>query len=655
MRTKLILFTCLGFFSQFMYSQTYIEVRNYLGHDISAFLGGLNEAAEIVADSLPEELHDSFKVYSSSYYLHSNSFNDFESAFIQNEIDSILMINSCFLYIGKIFYPGESKMQFKIHISLPNNWLENCFDDSYIQNLRNNIELIFARYKTENTNLEYLINFESKSIKEVGMILGKVNCCLPGVRSGGSCDNCITAYELLSNLEFYKSVPFANCKVINPDTAINPNCVCESIVSINSSSYSSRSNANVSILTDYQIEIAGQSFSLEDQLLFLGTRIDSFYGLITNNTFFCDIDTQTFYLNKYNVFPNSVWLHIWEDPVVDSNSILFIRMKFKESDLPQSRSPQNCDEAFKKSSWSKNNSDYKYTISHRCFAPWDWFGSIPIFPDYHVLKNKFHGDNRGFSLLNSDVQKSINTTTGRLNQSIRFSLNGSRFEDGTERFASLTTGYRNFISTLPKTYWEPARELSVDYGFSNTKGHEKVTKLFNGVNIDLLVYGKNPLVSIISKGNTWFTPNLKNSLKVNLYIDDETNSLHIHGTACTKNFPSYEAFIQDECGTKIFLLTAPCACESDIGHELLSAILDYQEYFDYRVPIDDNGCFLNSIIISQVNWLIHQEQDIQVYSIEDWNTVNLGKNPADDCTGIPCEGAYTNNGQDLRSYFNCDH
>lgn len=39
--------------------------------------------------------------------------------------------------------------------------------------------------------------------------------------------------------------------------------------------------------------------------------------------------------------------------------------------------------------------------------------------------------------------------------------------------------------------------------------------------------------------------------------------------------------------------------------------------------------------------------------IDEWNAVHLSKMPARDCPTLPCQGAYPNNGEDLRNEFNC--
>jgi hypothetical protein len=145
------------------------------------------------------------------------------------------------------------------------------------------------------------------------------------------------------------------------------------------------------------------------------------------------------------------------------------------------------------------------------------------------------------------------------------------------------------------------------------------------------------------------------------------------GVTLNKGYPAQEIFIEDENGKKVFLYTEGPRGEGSIFVELIEPWYDQIGILNFAIEIDQNGNFKDEIIIRSSSSFAYSNFELQAntpgrrsglmasnkrifldlrggptgnqvsfnsntLSIIDWNQLNLNKDPADDCTSIPCCG-----------------
>ena len=191
------------------------------------------------------------------------------------------------------------------------------------------------------------------------------------------------------------------------------------------------------------------------------------------------------------------------------------------------------------------------------------------------------------------------------------------------KFCSVTTGFRDFAKTKP--IMDPSgmgvvvgtEDIPEETVAGTIKGFERGLFDNNITYVSMFLEAPNPLV-IVAPDIEWY-------LELGLVFTEETNELKVVGFVTGKEFPAYEAIIEDGCGEKAFLHTMTAPSEDKLGSELLWPFPDYNEPIDFRVILDDNGCFTDEAMINQ-----------EVISLQQWNLDNLIKSTALDCPQSPC-------------------
>ncbi|ATL48222.1 hypothetical protein COR50_14200 [Chitinophaga caeni] len=85
-----------------------------------------------------------------------------------------------------------------------------------------------------------------------------------------------------------------------------------------------------------------------------------------------------------------------------------------------------------------------FKVTQRSFAPWRRFGDA-----FGTFKKSFKGDDRGFSLFESGSRWDVMKATARLHSMAKFTL-GTDGVSEEGHFASITTGYKNFVGRQEK-------------------------------------------------------------------------------------------------------------------------------------------------------------------------------------------------------------
>ena len=352
----------------------------------------------------------------------------------------------------------------------------------------------------------------------------------------------------------------------------------------------------------------------------------------------------------YETSDDATWIHIWQNDE-DGTDVVFVKRKNSEIvglDVNTSISFPEVQSA--------GQPDFIYTVYQRTFAPWDRFGHFPLLPHYHVAKNSFHGDNRGFSLKDSRVPLDGNetTVTARFHQYVQFDLRGNKIdEDG---FCSETRGYYNFVKKIPATDYFPEEILEEQSQIQVPNWVSNLGVINNGgAEVNMSIEGADPLVRLLVGKIFQYdptTPDIEDQLHLKCVYSSVDSNLYIFGAVLNKEFPAYEAFIEDNCGHRFFLLTQQSPCESSLASELMRPVFDYAKKFGFRLKVDNDGCFGSTLV--ELGYTDNGGYyDILKFPINVWNLMESSSAPALDCPSTPCEGAYGNEGEDRRLFFNC--
>lgn len=632
-----------------LYGQFHENLGNNTGLDLQSIEGTLDTVAGKFINSFPEIFNDSIIVYTYSFYLHSDNFE----SNISSELDRIIDVANSdqqHKYYTLIAYQVDERGDSKIFISinLPNRWLDNCYSDLYIQVFKTKIEQKFFDLSKKYTTQSQFVNLYKEGFQEFTDEITKLtDCCTETTNLlPPECNNCISAYDILDELNRLGFEPYYAGYVTNSSTTDDQLCLClpseMSIAPKNGSQI--RNPTGVVDLANLIITIESIPYNLGDGVSeFVSSNSELNYtALITKNKTICNHYGFEEFEANYSLEGNKIWIHIWENPLVDDEDIVFIKFKTP----PQNSEKPELDEL---NIQADPPPPYAFKIVHRSFAPWNWFGHLPF---SKASRNSFMGDNRGFSLAEPVQFKTQNGVTARINQQTKFVLGEgeTKLENGLDPlFSSLTRGYRNFRRKIPirmvtnpykqeLDHWEygpaPISEaIEEPEGFSNIL----VDKNNNITTSAMFFEGSDPLVD--------FATDIEWYLELGIYYTQATKQMHISGKVVGKEFPAYEAFLEDKCGNKVFLYTFTSPCESKLFVELFPFLHDFNDDFEYKIQLDDNGCFTGQF------WNLTNNSQL---SIEDWNQFNLDKEPAEDCPSNPCQGSYTDDGTDLTIFFNCN-
>ncbi|HFD33459.1 MAG TPA: hypothetical protein ENJ28_12225 [Gammaproteobacteria bacterium] len=606
----------------------------------------LEQEACSLRDSLPNDFQNDFKVIHVGLYLHTPDMIGAKEEFKTSVIQKASTISPNYLLIiHQLFSDGHS--EYDAEIKLPENWLPECYDELIINAFVNSVKAKFLALQIEYPSPYQKTQVEIEGMEYLAKRLGEfTQCCLPGSSlKSSSCSSCITAYNVLNELENLGFSPFFAGEVTNSDPDTDQNCLCTESTSAtkpNDNSYN-RKTTGVQDYAELTISLDNESYDFATELSDWANQGNE--AIVTKNANYCDL---TLFQNLQSAFNNStqaVWVHVWENPKQDDEDIVFLKMK--ESHTTGNIAPSNIQT---QQIQTDPPPPHEYTILHRSFAPWDRFGHLPILPNVHIARNSFWGDNRGFSLNDPDLV--FPGTTARIHQRMKVKLGSGKVPlAGQSKFSSLTRGYENFKKwkakrIIPHPYkeeldrweYEPAEEKE---DFCNPSGFENSMVENNITYTAMFFEGSDPLIVF-----PMVAPDIEWYLKLGLYYKSNDNTLNISGLLMGKSFPAYEAYIEDKCGNKMFLYTYAAPCESQLAVELLNPLPDYYEGFDISVKIDENGCFQSGVTTSYGG-------NTENTDLQSWNQTNLSKAAAKDCPSNPCQGAYPNDGSDKTDDFNC--
>jgi hypothetical protein len=591
-----------------------------------------------------------FKVFDYGLYLHLTAITGAVDDVLTKIIEQSKTNSPFYMVITKV--PSYDKVieRFDVKLKLPNSGDFTCFTDSKVKLIEQRISEKINGYHKFNSSTDFG-NAIEKGLLELRQIVTEAkppisNCCP------------VSASDILTILE-NKGFIGMPCKILGA-------------VSAKPTNSGNRSSNYIDDYAKLNFSIDGEDVKLQDYLNLSTT--DNAKVFITKNENFCDENPIIF--DKVEVEFTSAatefgtWYHIWKNPITNDLDILFIKQKIKSINHSEVNLPniQNGNQV----------SAFEYTIHQRAFAPWDRFGHFPFPPPFpcdintsllvgHYYKNSFWGDKRAFSLASSIRnldQRDANNVTARLHQYAKIKIGQNIIK--SDGFCSQTRGYKNFIRTKyvrqSNPYTSPGISVVIPMPADEQTQLQLPTHVEklgknNKTNSYLYtqIHGTDPLVSV--------APTI--DCQLHTYIDEisENNKkfLHVRGVILYKGFPSYENFIEDKSGKKVFIYTFSPSSEKKLDWELLCPIYDYIKRFDMKIKIDNQGNFLddelvigkdtkhyNSMFYVQTNDplsdpdLKNPNFTFSTTTITNWNNENISKKPAGDCPYQPCEGEYPN-------------
>lgn len=295
----------------------------------------------------------------------------------------------------------------------------------------------------------------------------------------------------------------------------------------------------------------------------------------------------------------------------------------------------------------ENESDYlkvyptafPLKMHQRSFAPWDKFGNM-IWDK--LQPNNFYGDGRSFSLKDNFLEgpqddletryqklKISGNVTSRLYHKIEFDYNANEVvADKTIAICNMTRGQWFFlpfdVATGYKINESPSHiEYYGEHSLIQSQGEKGI--------INMEIEGSDPMVMP--------APDIDWKLLVRLTLNRDEKTLNIKGYAFGKEFPAYEAFIEDYHGTRFFIHTYTPLNEFELSGELLWNLPDYFGNVDItiEVDVDDNGYYfknnLKSALYTYSELLKEDDYIEKVYeniSLDDWNNMHLNKKTSKD-------------------------
>ena len=149
--------------------------------------------------------------------------------------------------------------------------------------------------------------------------------------------------------------------------------------------------------------------------------------------------------------------------------------------------------------------------------------------------------------------------------------------------------------------------------------------------VNMEIEGSDPMVMP--------APDIDWKLLVRLNLNKEEKTLNIKGVSYGKEFPAYEAFIEDSRGNRFFVHTYTPLNEFELSGELLWNMPDYFGNIDVtvEVDIDEKGYYFKNNLKSALytySKLINEDKYIEKtyenISINDWNNMHLNKKTSKD-------------------------
>lgn len=135
----------------------YVQLDEASGFDVSPYQAELDaKACELVAAFPDSSYADSFKVYSFGFYVNLDYYDGYSypQAF-QDLQEKVAALSPYYLLIGRQSDRNGVFTKFWFDLKLPDSWLSQCFEQSYISMLRTSIIFNFRQIDYSKNPFEY--------------------------------------------------------------------------------------------------------------------------------------------------------------------------------------------------------------------------------------------------------------------------------------------------------------------------------------------------------------------------------------------------------------------------------------------------------------------------------------------------------------------
>jgi RHS repeat-associated protein len=213
----------------------------------------------------------------------------------------------------------------------------------------------------------------------------------------------------------------------------------------------------------------------------------------------------------------------------------------------------------------------KYIIHQRSFAPWEFFGEISSFGFY-----KYSGDNRGFSVasdetINSKVSTAITVDLGEAKATLTLARQFGR----TSRYTASGKHVETAPQVVPEVgLWRAQKDGSKVKVRARIEGQAPLAPL------PIL----DPISPIIDQPIVW-----TGTVTIDNHITEGYINVAYNYTG--KGFPAFEAFLEDEKGTKIFIGAHVSPGKDNIVQALSGPEVAVSQTRNLKIATDQNGNF----------------------------------------------------------------
>ena len=311
--------------------QSYVELSNSTGYDLSIQHPRLDSASSLLISSLPEIFRDDFQVYDLGFYtiLGSNEriFQDiWESATTEASSQS-----DYFILFGRHLLGDGTLDKISVKLELPREGSFSCSDESYFFNLEfqisQEVERVLSNYQRKGAHYG---KAELAGIDKLRVAIEDiVECCyVDELKSYSSCNFCSWSTDEVRIFLMREDFDEEEIELFSSEGSIDSMCFCENDVP-----YSVVENNGIIRATEVEhfylfgdtvsmLDVVGEIEEIRDAYSANGY---SFFCAITDNSIFCGSSevnqskvfeeglTYDYINTRLNSVDVGMWIHIQYD------------------------------------------------------------------------------------------------------------------------------------------------------------------------------------------------------------------------------------------------------------------------------------------------------------------------------------------------------
>lgn len=332
---RLIIFIQFLLLSLLVNGQSYVELSNSTGYDLSIQDIGLDSASSVLVSSFPEAFQDNFRVYDLGFYTILGADAQIFQKNWENAITEASSQSDYFLLFGRHLLRDGTLDKISIKLKLPRDGSFSCFDESYFFNLEfrvsQEVERVLSDYQENATHYDKAalagIDKLRTAIEDI------VECCYENKSLKSlDCSLCTWSASDARGFLAYSDFDSEPAELLPNSLNIDSSCFCQ-----NDTEYYSveLEGEGIEVLRASEIEdfiFSGDTVSVEgliNELVEMGSTYSmnnyTFLAVITDNSIFCNSQVNEpskadnevvdfdFVNDKINSVDIGIWIHIQYD------------------------------------------------------------------------------------------------------------------------------------------------------------------------------------------------------------------------------------------------------------------------------------------------------------------------------------------------------